>query len=310
MQSWDKFVISVDKKCKIQDFLRDELDFSARSISRLKREKNILVNGEYKKPTLEVEKDDAITIPIVEQASEFQGQDLGVDVVYEDFDLVVVDKPPFMVVHPTKSHKEYTLANHMVYYLTSEGQEARIRFVNRLDMNTSGLVIVAKNAYAHHKLSQDMSQKQVEKEYYAIVKGIPKEKFGTIDEPIYRETEDSIKRIVDSRGQKSVTHYEVLDSYVGGDGDIVSLLRLKLETGRTHQIRVHMSYIGHPIISDELYGILDEELINRQALHARKLVFNQPRLRHEIVIELDLPKDMKNLLERYEKIDVANKKLK
>ena len=308
MQSWDKFVISVDKKCKIQDFLRDELDFSARSISKLKREKNILVNGEYKKPTIEVEKGDVITIPIIEQASEFQGQDLGVDIVYEDFDLVVVDKPPFMVVHPTKSHKESTLANHMAYYLKSEGQEARIRFVNRLDMNTSGLVIIAKNAYAHHKLSQDMSQKQVEKEYYAIVKGLPREKFGTIDQPIYRETEDSIKRVVDARGQRSVTHYEVLASYNGDDGDIVSLLKVNLETGRTHQIRVHMAYIGHPIISDELYGNLDEELINRQALHARKLIFNQPRLRDDIVVELDLPKDMRNLLERYEKIDIAYKK--
>ena len=301
-QSWDKFVISVDKEIKIQDLLRDELGFSARSISRLKREKNIYVNGKYTKPTLHVDKGDIIGIPIIEEGSDFEGQDLNVRVLYEDFDLVVVDKPPFMVVHPTKSHYQNTLANHLSYHLDQEGQDVRVRFVNRLDMNTSGLVIVAKNAYAHHKLSSDMSDKLVEKEYYAIVNGVPDHKEATIDQPIYRETEDSIKRIVDPKGQRSITHYSLIGSYKDCEGHLISLLRISLETGRTHQIRVHMDYIGHPIVSDELYGQLQDNLIGRQALHARKLVFNQPRMKNEIELVADLPDDMVRLLDKCEKI--------
>lgn len=301
-QTWDKFVISVDKKIKIQDLLRDELGFSARSISRLKREKNINVNGVYTKPTLYADKGDIIEISIVEDESDFEEQDLGVRVLYEDFDIVVVDKPPFMVVHPTKSHSNNTLANDVSHHLKKEGQDVRVRFVNRLDMNTSGLVIVAKNAYAHHKLSQDMSYRLVEKEYYAIVNGIPKLKNATIEKPIYRETEDSIKRIVDDRGQRAISHYSVIDSYEGPDGHTISLLKVRLETGRTHQIRVHMSYIGHPIVSDELYGHMQEFLIDRQALHARKLAFRQPRIENEIIVESKLPDDMSSILEKYEKI--------
>ncbi|MVO74836.1 RluA family pseudouridine synthase [Paeniclostridium sordellii] len=213
--------------------------------------------------------------------------------VDDDFDLIMVNKPPFMVVHPTKSHVDNTIANGVTDYITKKGEKVKIRFVNRLDMNTSGLVIVAKNAYAHHTLSTDMSNNKVEKKYITIVKGILENDFGTIDEPIYRQEEDSIKRIVDERGQRSVTHYKVLQRL-----NDATVLEVKLETGRTHQIRVHMNYIGHGIIGDELYGYVDESLINRQALHAYSLEFSQPRTKENLSFIAEIPDDMKKLIEK------------
>ena len=211
----------------------------------------------------------------------------------DDFDIIMVNKPPFMVVHPTKSHYNNTIANGITDYIIKNDEKVKVRFVNRLDMNTSGLVIVAKNAYAHHTLSQDMSNDKVEKSYITVVHGIVTNDKGTINQPIYRPTEDSIKRVVDDRGQESITHYKVIERLKDA-----TVLQVKLETGRTHQIRVHMNYIGHGIIGDELYGYVNEELINRQALHAYKLDFEQPRTKEKLSFEAELPKDIKNLIEK------------
>ena len=138
-----------------------------------------------------------------------------------------------------------------------------------------------------------MGENKVEKTYITVVKGIVENDSGTINQPIYRPTEDSIKRVIDERGQASVTHYKVLERL-----NDATVLEVKLETGRTHQIRVHMEYIGHGIIGDELYGYVDEELINRQALHAYSLEFNQPRTKEKLNFKADIPKDMKNLIEK------------
>lgn len=292
-QKWNRFVIRVDRDLKIKDLLIDELNFSVRSISKMKRDKNIYKNGQPAKPTSMAKPGDIIEIEINEEKAGFEGQDLGIAIVYEDQDLIVADKPPFMVVHPTKSHFDGTLANAITYHIGRIGEDCRIRFVNRLDMNTSGLVVIAKNSYAHHKLSLDMGQDRVHKEYLAIVEGIISQDSGTLDFPIYRETEDSISRVVDPRGQRSITHYRVLQRLDGA-----SLVNLRLETGRTHQIRVHLSHIGHPIMGDDLYGRPDRSLIDRQALHAYKLIFDQPRLGDRIELKSSLPKDMVGLLEK------------
>ncbi len=292
-QKWNRFVIRVDRDLKIKDLLIDELNFSVRSISKMKRDKNIYKNGQPAKPTSMAKPGDIIEIEINEEKAGFEGQDLGIAIVYEDQDLIVADKPPFMVVHPTKSHFDGTLANAITYHIGRIGEDCRIRFVNRLDMNTSGLVVIAKNSYAHHKLSLDMGQDRVHKEYLAIVEGIISQDSGTLDFPIYRETEDSISRVVDPRGQRSITHYRVLQRLDGA-----SLVNLRLETGRTHQIRVHLSHIGHPIMGDDLYGRPDSSLIDRQALHAYKLIFDQPRLGDRIELKSSLPKDMVGLLEK------------
>ena len=215
------------------------------------------------------------------------------EVIYDDFDIIMVNKPPFMVVHPTKSHFENTIANGITHYIMEKNEKVKVRFVNRLDMNTSGLVIVAKNPYAQFVLSSDMKDDKVEKMYIAVVKGVVKEDFGTINEPIYRPTDDSVKRIVHEDGQPSVTHYEVVKRLKDA-----TVLKLKLETGRTHQIRVHLNHIGHGIIGDELYGYIDEDLIKRQALHAYSLKFQQPRTREDLEFKAPLPRDMEELIEK------------
>lgn len=292
-QNWNKFVIKADEEMRLKDFLLNVMEFSTRAVSKMKREKLLLVNGEFQKPSTNIKLGDIIEITVDEEMSDFLSQDLSVEVLYEDFDILVMNKPPFMVVHPTKSHFDGTLANHVINYIEKSDESYKIRFVNRLDMNTSGIVVLAKNAYAHHILSKDMSDNLVKKEYIAVVDGIIENDEGTIDLPIMRESMESILRVVDERGQKSITHYKVIERL-----DNATIVGLRLETGRTHQIRVHLSNIGHGIIGDELYGKVDDSLINRQALHACKIGFNQPRMKNRINIESQLPEDMKLLIKK------------
>lgn len=292
-QRYDIISYTSEEDATLKEILLDKLNFSVRSLSKMKKNQTVLVNGNFKKPSTNIKKGDLIEVKIEEDMANFMPQDLNLDILYDDFDLIMVNKPPFMVVHPTKSHNINTIANGITDYIIKQNEKVKIRFVNRLDMNTSGLVIVAKNAYAHHNLSKDMSYDKVIKKYITIVKGIVKEDFGTINEPIYKPTEDSIKRVVDERGQESITHYKVLERLSDA-----TVLEVKLETGRTHQIRVHMNHIGHGIIGDELYGCVDEGLINRQALHAYSLEFSQPRTKENLKFKAQIPKDMKDLIEK------------
>ena len=292
-QKYNVISYTCDEECTLKEILLDKLQFSVRSLSKMKREQSVLVNGNFTKPSTKIKKGDLIEVKIEEDMANFEPQDLNLDILYDDFDIIMVNKPPFMVVHPTKSHNDKTIANGVTDYIIKQNEKVKIRFVNRLDMNTSGLVIVAKNAYAHHTLSLDMGENKVEKKYITVVKGIVKDAFGTINAPIYRPTEDSVKRVVDERGQASVTHYKVLERL-----NDATVLEVKLETGRTHQIRVHMAYIGHGIIGDELYGYVDEALINRQALHAYSLAFEQPRTKEELKFEAKLPKDIEELIQK------------
>lgn len=293
-QRYDLISYTSDENIKLKDLLIDKLNFSVRSISKMKRERTVTVNGVFRKPSLDVKSGETVEIKIDEEMASFVPQKMdNMDILYDDFDIIMVNKPPFMVVHPTKSHADMTMANGVTDFVISKGEKVRIRFVNRLDMNTSGLVIVAKNAYAHHIMSTDMSENAVEKKYIAVVKGIIENDHGTINAPIYRPTDDSIKRVVDDRGQESITHYNVIERL--NDATVVEL---KLETGRTHQIRVHLSHIGHGIIGDELYGYVDEKLIKRQALHAYSLKFMQPRTREELEFKAEIPEDMMSLIEK------------
>ena len=292
-QKYNLISYTSEENLTLKEVLLDKLNFSVRSLSKMKREQTVLVNGQFKKPSTNIVKGDLIEVKIDEDMANFEPQDLNLDIIYDDFDIIMVNKPPFMVVHPTKSHLDRTIANGVTDYIIKKNEKVKVRFVNRLDMNTSGLVIVAKNAYAHHVLSKDMSNDKVSKKYITVVKGIVKDDEGTINQPIYRPTEDSIKRVVDERGQASVTHYKVLERL-----NDATVLEVKLETGRTHQIRVHMNYIGHGIIGDELYGYVDETLINRQALHAYSLEFMQPRTKEVLEFKADIPHDMKELIDK------------
>lgn len=277
----------------LKEVLLDRLNFSVRYVSKLKRFKTVTVNGNFKKLDKKVKKGDLIEVKIEEDMANFTPQDLNLDVIYDDFDLIMVNKPPFMVVHPTKSHFENTIANGVTDYIIKKGENVKVRFVNRLDMNTSGLVIVAKNPFAQHVLSSEMKSPEFEKKYITVVKGVVEKEFDTINEPIYRPTDDSVKRIVDPRGQESITHYKVIERL-----NDATLLEVKLETGRTHQIRVHMAHMGHPIIGDELYGYVDETLIKRQALHAYSLKFQQPRTKKNLEFKAKIPRDMEELINK------------
>lgn len=241
--------------------------------------------------------EDKIEIEVTKSESQnVEPEKMDIDVAYEDMDVIVVNKLPGMVVHPTKSYQSGTLSNGLIYYFREKGENCIVRLVNRLDMDTSGLVLIAKNQFSHMALARDMNKESFKKEYIAVIHGHLKPESGTIDKPIYRDEGGSLKRIIDDRGQKSITHYEVIEKYEDSE-----MVRLVLETGRTHQIRVHLSSMGNPIFGDSLYGVEEKEYINRQALHAYKLQFPHPRSGKVVSIETELPDDMKELVSKLKK---------
>ncbi|MBL4934037.1 RluA family pseudouridine synthase [Clostridium paridis] len=297
MSKIEKIVPEGYHKHKIREFLKEELGLSTRLIRGAAIDKRILVNDKAVKMNYVISRGEKIVIDLNKNETQnIEPEDIDIDIVYEDDDILVLNKKPFMVVHPTRSHFNGTLSNGVMYYFKKTNQNCIVRLVSRLDMNTSGLIIIAKNQYAHMQLSNEMREEHFQKRYLTLVHGNLKEKQGTINVPIYRESEDAIKRVVDDRGQESITHYKVVESYKNAE-----LVECLLETGRTHQIRVHLSYLGHPIFGDVLYGTEDKEFINRQALHAYGLDFHSPRTRKELSLRAELPDDMKLLIEKLKK---------
>jgi 23S rRNA pseudouridine1911/1915/1917 synthase len=298
MSILEKQVTDIEKGTKIREYLKTELGLSTRLIRSASLGKRIFVNDEVVKMNRVLNSGEIIKIDLAkDESQDIAPEKIDVDIVYEDEDILVVNKKPYMVVHPTKSYQSGTLANGVINYFMESNQNCIVRLVSRLDMNTSGLIIIAKNQFSHGMLSKEMSENKVEKRYLAIVHGIMREKQGTIDLPIYKPEgiENGIKRIIDERGQRSITHYNVVEEFKDS-----SLVECKLETGRTHQIRVHLSNIGHPIYGDTLYGHGEEEenLIKRQALHAYGLNFKSPRSGKELSLRAEIPDDMKELINK------------
>ena len=297
MSTLEKKVSKEYEGATIREFLKEDLGLSSRLIRRSAIEKRILVNKKEVRMRYIVHTGDLVQINL--QSDESQNitpEKMDLDIVYEDEDILVINKKPYIVVHPTKTYQSGTLANGVLFYFKETNQNCIVRLVSRLDMNTSGLIIIAKNQFAHMALSKEMEENNLEKRYLAIVHGNLKEKEGTIDAPIYRPDgeEFGTMRIVDERGQRSITHYKVIESFK--DADLVECL---LETGRTHQIRVHMKHLGHPIYGDTLYGFEgDEELIPRQALHAYGLDFKSPKTKDTLSLRAKLPDDMESLLKK------------
>lgn len=278
---------------ELKEVLYDEMKLSSRLVRRLKRNKGILVNGNRITFHARLRKGDKVEVVMEDEINQFEPEDIPIEVVYEDMDLLIVNKQPGLVVHPTKGHPTGTMANALVNRMKHTGENFKIRFVNRLDRDTSGLIIIGKNPYAQQEISKQMQKNQVEKIYLAVVKGNIEEDHGIIDVPIGRPDPEDIMRKVYQGGQPSVTHYEVVQRLKDA-----TVVRIKLETGRTHQIRVHMAHIGHPLIGDELYGYTDKELIGRQALHAEQLIFNQPRTKERIEVRAPIPQDIKTLIQK------------
>ncbi len=290
-------VTTEEDGAEVRVLMRKHFDLSSRLRGRIKREKRVLLNDAPCEGYTRVKAGDVITIAMPREISHFLPEDIPIEAVYEDEDLLLLNKQPGVTVHPTKGHTHGTIANGLIQYMQEHegenGNPFKIRFVNRLDMDTSGLLIVAKNAYVQNDLVQQMKQNHLAKEYVALVEGLIQETSGTIDLPIGHPDPDSPCRGVTEDGAPSVTHYRVLerfDPYHTKAG--FTLVRLLLETGRTHQIRVHMSHIGHPVVSDQLYGSPCPSLIERQALHAAALTFLHPITKKELHVEAPLPDDI------------------
>lgn len=276
------------KDIKIRDYLKFENGLSSRFIKQAAIERRIFVNGNNVKLNYYLKIGDEIKIKIKREceSQSIYPIKMELDIIYEDDFILVVNKPPFIVVHPSKSHG-VSLANGIMYHFKVNNDNSIVRLVNRLDMNTSGIFVVAKSQYAHMFLSKLIQENIFKKEYVAIVKGNIQDEYGVIEKNIFRPTDDSIKRIVhESKGQYAKTIYRVKERFKESD-----LVEVSIETGRTHQIRVHMSDLGHPILGDDLYGGNDER-INRQFLHAYKIKFLHPYTKELLTFECPMPEDM------------------
>ena len=295
------------------DLAGERLDaFLARSVEGLSRsaaqklieDALVLRNGKPGKKNDKLNIGDAISYQIPEpKAVDIAPKEIPLDIVYEDDDLLVINKPKGLVVHPAAGHQDDTLVNGLLYALGDDlsgiNGELRPGIVHRIDKDTSGLLAVAKNDLAHTVLASQLKDHSMARTYEAIVCGVLKEDSGTVDAPIGRHPSDRKKMCVTQRNSKpAVTHWEVIRRYRG-----YTHIRCKLETGRTHQIRVHMAYIGHPILGDTVYGHKKPELgQSSQCLHAGVLCFAHPRDGHPVMVFAELPQYFKDVLQKLEKM--------
>lgn len=278
----------------ITTVLKQHFKISTNLIKDLKKYKEgIQVNGEHKRVVDLAAKGDILKITIRDTASEnIVPTDIPLDIVYEDEDVLVINKPSNMSTHPSMGNYENSLANGVMYYYKSKGEERVFRAVNRLDKDTSGLMAVAKNSYIHARLGEEIQKKELKRKYMCIVCG-DVERDGTVDAPIRRADGSVINRIVAPDGQRAVTHYRVVKRY----GEY-TLLEMELETGRTHQIRVHMAYIGHPLVGDWLYGTEDHNIAKRQMLHSCYLCFTHPITGQIMEFKDEMAEDMRAFIEK------------
>ena len=270
----------------IANILRRKVNVSSRLLTKLKMDQKILVNNEPVFSNYIVRENDKIVVKIdFEETDGILPEEMKLDVIFEDEFLLAINKPAGIVVHPSANHQTNTLANGVKFYLNNS---KKIRPINRLDRDTSGIVLFAKNEYIHEQMSKD---KFISKEYIAITNGILEIKSGTINQPIARKPGSIMERCISEEGQEAITHYEVTSEI----GNKYSVVKLILETGRTHQIRVHLAYLNAPILGDTLYGT-SSELISRQALHAQKMQIIHPVTTEKLTLTANVPEDMMKIL--------------
>lgn len=282
----------------IEKILKSEYGISSGLMTELKYNGRLRLNGEVCKSVDIAATGDLICADVSEdlrQDSKFNRYRMELDILFEDEFLIVVNKPGGIASHPCPSNREETLANGIMYYWDRKGEYHNYHIVNRLDKDTSGICVIAKNRFAHGVLSQQMKNNMFKKTYSAIVRGVPFPEDGTIEMPIKRAKGSVIKREASLDGKYAKTIYKLTQT---SNNKQFSHVEINLETGRTHQIRVHFLYIGHPLVGDWLYGDGDNErhLINRHALHARKIEFFHPATKEKLMFITDIPDEMKKLL--------------
>lgn len=289
-----------NKGIRLDAFVASNLDgISRTNIKRLIEEGNITVNGNVPKVSYKTQENDEIIVEIPEAKElDIKAQDIPVEVVYEDKDIIVVNKPKGLVVHPANGNWDGTLVNAIMAIckdsLSGIGGEIRPGIVHRLDKDTSGLLIIAKNDEAHLNMSNQIKDREVKKIYYALVRGVVPENEATINMPIGRSSKDRKKMAVTKDGKEAITHFKVIERFPK-----YTLLEVKIDTGRTHQIRVHLSEIGYPVVGDEVYSNGKNEFgVHGQLLHAKSLDFKHPITEKQMHLEAELPEEFSNVLKR------------
>lgn len=292
--------IIVDKEAentRLDVFLSKIFEDKSRSyIQKLIEGSHILVNDKEKKSNYKLNSNDIITVELPEvQELVVEAENIPLDIMYEDEDVVVINKPQGIVVHPAPGNYKGTLVNALLYHcedLSGINGVARPGIVHRIDKDTSGILVIAKNDKAHNKLSEQLKNHSMNREYIALVEGRIKQDTGVVDKPIARNPKDRLKMGIVSGGKRAVTHYQVLERYEKN-----TLIKCILETGRTHQIRLHMSHIGYPIVGDPVYGIKKQRFnLKGQMLHAKKLGFIHPSTGEYMEFESPLPEYFTHIL--------------
>ena len=299
-----KFVVNAEQQNKRLDVFLSEknTELSRSNIQRLIEEKKVLVNGKIEKPSYKVQENDAITQEKEKPKDiELKAQNIPLEIIYEDNDIIAINKPKGLVVHPANGNPDGTLVNAIMAIckdsLSGIGGQIRPGIVHRLDKDTSGILIVAKNDKAHINLSNQIQNREVKKTYIALVRGIVKENEATIDMPIGRSTKDRKKMAVTSKGKNAITHIKVLNRF-----NEYTLLQVNIETGRTHQIRVHLAEIGYPVVGDSVYSNGKNKFgIQGQCLHAKSLDFRHPITGKQMHLEAELPQYFKNIISELKK---------
>ena len=281
---------------RIDSFLMNQIDISRSKVQKMLKDNKVLVNGKVVKPSYKVNVGDVIDYELIEEECDILPQNIPLDIVYEDNDVIVVNKPSGMVVHPAPGNYKDTLVNALMYHfkeLSNVNGPTRPGIVHRIDADTSGLLMIAKNDKAHEYLAKQLEDKSSHRIYWALVWGVIEEDTATIDAPIGRDEKDRKKMAITSHNSKpAVTHLRVLKRFKNA-----TLIELKLETGRTHQIRVHMEYIGYPVVNDPVYGkrkLIDETC---QCLHAKTLGFIHPRTKEYMEFNSELPECFTHIME-------------
>lgn len=271
----------------VEIICKKEFQMSSKLLIKLKLSGKIYLNGKVTRSVDKVELNDIVTADVYEEdkSENIVPKDIELNIIYEDEFILVVNKPRNMSVHPSIGNFDNTLANGVIHHYIKNGEMHKFHSVNRIDKDTSGICVIAKNQFAHGVLSTQMKEKKFKRKYMAIVKGTPEEKEGVIDMPIAREGNSAIKRVVNENGKKAVTFYKVLKEKNG-----LSLLDIYLETGRTHQIRVHFSHIGNPLLNDWLYD--DEVEDGQHLLHSYYAEFYHPKTKECLKFNIPLPDDM------------------